>query len=181
MNRGEVETFRRRARDLLDRYEHALQEIEKDEARRLDVPLEEMAGRGREVTLEAQTRLYVLDPLLQELGWEVQAAAAIVVEDNVEPARDEADAHRRRLDYHGRDNDRARSLLAIEVKRPRVRLPATGNNLCRRLDRRRASDRQCGRCWVEAVPAEWRRFSPALVDYVKRIVAAYGDAPFASL
>ena len=126
MNRAEVETFRRRARDLLDRYEHALQEIEKDEARRLGVAPEETAGRGREVALEAQTRLYVLDPLLQELGWEVQAAAAIVVEDNVEPARDDVDAHRRRLDYHGRDNDRARSLLAIEVKRPKSSVASHG-------------------------------------------------------
>jgi hypothetical protein len=177
VNRGEVETFRRRARDLLDRYEHALEEIEKDEARRLDVPLEKMAGRGREVTLEAQTRLYVLDPLLQELGWEVQAAAAIVVEDNVEPARDEADAHRRRLDYHGRDNDQARSLLAIEVKRPRVRLPATGGRSLADWIADALGTVNAGGAGVEKLPAEWRRILASLVDYVKRIVAAYGDAP----
>jgi hypothetical protein len=177
VNRAEVETFRRRARDLLDRYEHALQQIEKDEARRLGVAPERTAGTGREIALEAQTRLYVLDPLLQEIGWEVQAAAAIVVEDNVEPAQENVDAHRRRLDYHGRDNNAARSLLAIEVKRPRVRLPRTGNKSAEDWMADALRRVNAGGAAAEAVPAEWRKILASTVDYVKRIVAAYDGAP----
>jgi hypothetical protein len=177
VNRAEVEAFRRRARDLLDRYEDALREIEKDEARRLGVTIEETAGTGREITLEAQTRLYVLDPLLQEIGWEVQAAAAIVVEDNVEPAQDDADAHRRRLDYHGRDNNAARSLLAIEVKRPKVRLPRTGNKSVEDWIADALRKVSVGGAAAETVPAEWRKILASSVDYVKRIMAAYGGAP----
>ena len=30
---------------------------------------------------------------------------------------------------------------------------------------------------AETVPAEWRKILASTVDYVKRIVAAYGDAP----
>lgn len=177
MNRAEVETFKRRTRELLDRYEYALQEIEKDEARRLGVAPEQTAGTGREIALEAQTRLYILDPLLQEMGWEVQAAAAIVVEDNVEPPQEDVDAHRRRLDYHGRDNNGARSLLAIEVKRPRVRLPRTGK---KRVEDRMADALRrinAGGAAAEGVAAEWRKILASTIDYVKRIVAAYGAAP----
>jgi hypothetical protein len=177
VNRAEVETFKRRARDLLDRYEHSLQEIEKDEARRLGVAVEQIAGSGREIALEAQTRLYVLDPLLQEIGWEVQAAVAIVVEDNVEPAQDDVDAHRRRLDYHGRDSNAARSLLAIEVKRPRVRLPHTGNKSAEDWMADALRRVNAGGGAAEAVPAEWRKILASAVDYVKRVMAAYGDAP----
>jgi hypothetical protein len=178
VNRAEIETFKRRVRDLLDRYEQGLHDIERDEAIRRDVPAATLRGQGREIALEAQARIYLLDPLLRELGWEVQAPAAIVVEDGVEPVPNGADTHRRRLDYHGRDNAATRSLLAVEVKRPSVRLPQP-------RDGRPVPE------WIayasgvintaspeiDDLPAAWREIVESAIDYVKRIEAAYDHTP----
>ena len=176
MNRAEIETFKQRVRDLLDRYEHGLHEIERDEAIRRNVPAETLEGQGREIALEAQARIYLLDPVLGELGWDVQTPAAIVVEDGVQPIANGVDRYRRRLDYHGRDNMATRSLLAVEVKRPSVQLPQpTDGRPVPGWIAYALAVINTGNPEIDDLPAAWREILESGIDYVKRIEAAYGD------
>ena len=123
MTLAEVEIFRRRVRDLRQKYRHDLEQIERDFARRHGVSFQDVRGRGPEIALEAHARIYVIDPLLKELGWNVSNAATLVIEDTVEPIADAAEGNRRFLDYHGRDNTEDRSLVILEAKRPNAALP----------------------------------------------------------
>jgi hypothetical protein len=177
VNRAEIETFKRRVRDLLDRYEHGLQEIERDKARRREVPPDSLSGQGREIALEAQARIYLLDPFLRGLGWEVETPAAIVVEDTVDPLEEDVDAHRRRLDYHGRDSGQDRSLLAVEVKRPSVHLPRRAGGSVEGWIADALGVINAGGAGVKELPAAWREILKSAVDYVKRIAATYGNTP----
>lgn len=177
MNRLEIETFRRRVRDLQEQYEHALREIERDEARRRGVLAEAVAGEGRSVALEAQTRTCILDPLLDELGWEIRTAASMVVEDAVEPPNTGPDAYRRRLDYHGRDHNQGRSLLVVEAKRPSFALPQTkavtaGPLMAESLRAMNGSGTASA-----LLPSAWCDALGRMCDYVRRLEATYGAAP----
>ena len=177
VNRGEIETFKRKARDLRDRYQLVLADLERDAAIRANVDPATFVGEGNNLALEAHVRLYVLDPLLRELGWEVQTPANMVVEDGVQPLPGDVDAHRRRLDYHGRDAAERRSLLAVEAKRPSVRLPDTAGRpvdqwIAHALRLINTSDPRAAR-----LPAGWKEILDTAIDYVRRVQNAYGDVP----
>jgi hypothetical protein len=178
VNRAEIETFRQKVWDLLARYERGLRDIERDEARRREVGPDSLEGRGREIALEAHARLYLLDPFLSELGWDVQTPDAIVIEDGVDPAGADGNVHRRRLDYHGRDSAQGQSLLAVEVKRPSVQLPeADGKTISGWLARALGMINSRPKAAKKDLPVAWREILESATDYVKRILEEYGNTP----
>lgn len=177
MNLAEIEAFKRRVRDLSDRYDAVLIQIERDEALRQGVAADAIAGQGRQLALEAQVRQYLLDPLLEALGWELRVPDAILVEDTVAP-EEGSDSHRRRLDYHGRISEAPRSLLAVEVKRPSIQLPKSKDKVVNEWIAWALGVIHSGEAAViQRLPAAWRDVLTSAVDYVKRINAAYGDVP----
>ena len=175
MNRAQIETFRSWARDLRVSYENSLAQLEQDYARQNGVDWNEVKGHGREIALEAHAREYLLDPILNALGWSLSSPAAMVVEDGVNAGEDDEDAHRRRLDYHGRDNVEGRSLLVVEAKRPDVDLPRPKTGSVEELLARSLS-RIKGKS-PPPVSAAWREILKSAIDYAKRVMERFGEAP----
>jgi hypothetical protein len=175
VNRAETETFRGRARDLLAHYENSLAQLEQDYARQNGLDWNDVKGHGREIALEAHARAYVIDPLLNALGWNVSSPGVIVVEDGVNAAQDNQDGHRRRLDYHGRENYEGRSLLIVEAKRPEVGLPQPGTeHLEELIAQSLATIKASG---TPPVSAAWREILSTAIDYAKRVMDRFGEAP----
>jgi hypothetical protein len=176
VNLAEIETFRRRAREFFDRYQDSLAQLEQDHARQNGVPWDAVKGSGRDIALEAHARTYVLDPILGALGWSVSAPIRMVIEDGVNAAGDNADAHRRRLDYHGRDNAEGRSLVIVEAKRPNVALPQPEKGTIEGLFAQALVMIKAGAGGVP-LSAAWQEILESAIDYAQRVTKVYGEAP----
>ena len=175
MNRQEIEAFRREIRNLENRYENALGEIERDYSRRYNLRLENARGTGRELALEAHVRAYLLDPILMALGWGITVPDKLVIEDSVEPT--DGNGWRRRLDYHGRDNANGRSLLVVEAKRPSFRLPDPCSVSLKDLFADSLNCIHGQKTHFGRLTAEWHKTIESAVDYVRRVVGTYGHVP----
>ena len=177
MTLAEVETFRRRVRDLRKEYEHNLEQIERDFARLKGIPWEDVKGSGREIALEIHARTYIIDPMLRGLGWDVTDPTKMLVEDRVKPDAVKAEGNRRYLDYHGRVNAEGRSLVIVEAKRPSFDLPepdrgSISNLIGIRLHAISADDPK-----GEPLSGKWEDLLKTLIDYVKRSKNEFGHAP----
>jgi len=177
MTLAEVETFKRRVRDLRQKYKHDLEQIERDFARRHGVSFQDVRGRGPEIALEAHARVYVIDPLLKELGWNVSNAATLVIEDTVEPIADAAEGNRRFLDYHGRDNTEDRSLVILEAKRPNAALPDPDKWDVPLFIAQALRDIHTANLKGPKLPGKWQEWLTTLIDYVKRSKDQFGHVP----
>jgi hypothetical protein len=173
MNREEIETFKRAVGSLKERYDNVLVELQIDYARQNDVPSENV--NGRDIALEAHVRAYLIDPILHAVGWETELTTTMVIEDGVAPVEEDTERHRRRLDYHGRENRTGRSLLVVESKRASVKLPQSDDgDLAKVFAAALKSDKA-----TPKVPfsAEWSEILSSASDYSRRVVESYGQAP----
>lgn len=185
MSRVDIENFRRHVRQLLDNYkEQHLPQIEKDYAFKHSLPLDQVRGKGRSLALEAHVRAYLLNPLLQKLGWDVSSTRTMVMEDPVDPDDTGASrGNRRFLDYHGReiaDEQSGRSFLIVEAKRPSVKLPSPDGNDAADLSHCIAealSRMHKGPEGKADIPASWQEILETLKDYIRRTREAFGQAP----
>lgn len=158
-------------------YQRGLTALERDWARASGQAPETIAGRGRERIVEAQVRQYLLDPILEYLGWELSSPQRMVVEDGADPVL--SSDKRRHLDYHGRDlqpDGAARSLLLLEAKRARVTLPnmdpaeiPNAVVACLTWLQTRRGD--------HPLTQEWTEYLKTLIDYAERIRENTGAPP----
>lgn len=112
-----------RISDLAQKYERDLTAIERIVAQKRGLALDALAGQGRALAIEAHARTYIIDPVLNELGWRIEAAEALLVEEGIDADPEETEGNRKFLDYHGRDVHDGTSLALIEAKRPVYALP----------------------------------------------------------
>ncbi len=94
-----------------------------------------LSGQGRHLINEAQVREFLLDPILEVLGWKLGAIEQVIVEAPAEP--DLKGQNRRFLDYYGREISHCGStkpLITIEAKRSSVALPAGRRRSRGRID-----------------------------------------------
>lgn len=174
MSRVEIERLRRAVTQLETSYERALEQIEERYANRIDVPLQEVRGQGREIALEAHARAYLLDHLLNALGWKVCETDLMLIEDAVDSIA-EVEGHQRRLDYHGREHDNGRSLLIVESKRPSVQLPASRDGDISGLLGKALKQIQLGS--KISVSILWAEILKSAKSYVSRVTTTTGRAP----
>lgn len=135
------------------------------------LPPHSLSGRGRELSNEAQARTYVIDPILNELGWKVEETPRSIVE---APAESNVPGeHRRFLDYFGREatGENVRSLLVVEAKRLSLALPngAAGqspNIVVINALRTYLEDPENS---LAGLDAEWYKIIKSMVDYVRRL------------
>ena len=93
----------------------------------------------------------------------------------MEPA--DQDGSRRRLDYHGRDNLHGRSLLVVEAKRPRLRLPDSSGESLHTSFANAFNAIHKQNTAVHSISVKWQKILESVVDYIRRIVESYGHAP----
>lgn len=135
------------------------------------LPPHSLSGRGRELSNEAQARTYVIDPILNELGWKVEETGRSIVE---APAESNVSGeHRRFLDYFGREatGENVRSLLVVEAKRLSLALPngAAGqppNIVVINAIRTHLADPENS---LAGLDTEWHKILQSIVDYVRRL------------
>lgn len=173
MTRVPIE-FRQRISELSRKYARTLAQIEIDVARRGSIDPQSLVGRGREFAIEAQARVYIIDPILRELGWTVDEAEEIVVEDGVDALAGDPNQNRRFLDYHGRDSE-GFSLALIEAKRPSFGLPTPeegpiSRHLATALNNIFKNE-------PPGISPHWGDWLISLKDYVRRVKAQHGNAP----
>jgi hypothetical protein len=174
MSTAEIERFRRAVNQLLVSYERSLERLEQLHASRNGIPLQDVRGRGRDIALEAHARAYLLDPLLSALGWQVDTTDLMVIEDTLETA-DQGEGHRRRLDYHGREQNGGRSLLIVESKRPSVQLPTTRDGNIGGAIGQALFQVRLGR--DIPVSALWTEILTSARDYAERVTKNSGETP----
>lgn len=182
MSINRILDFRRQITDLKADYErNCLPEIERVTAQIKGVSSADLSGQGRAYVLEAQVRQYLLDPILNFLGWNLENPASLLVEDAVDSNVE--GEHRRFMDYHGREKNKVgidRSLLIVEAKRPNVILPGPAT----------MSSKEIAMEIVKAIIAistddtEYRTFTTdwisrltALIEYATRTKALCEEAP----
>lgn len=177
MTLAKVDTFKRRVRELRKKYGHDLEQIEQDFARRNRVSFQDVHGRGREIALEAHARVYVIDPLLKELGWNVSNADMLMIEDTLEPIVNASEGNRRFLDYHGRDNTEDRSLVILEAKRPNAALPDPDKRDVPLFIAQALGDIHAANLKGPKLPGKWQEWLTTLIDYVRRSKDQFGHMP----
>jgi hypothetical protein len=183
VTRNEASNFKNRLQEILATYDGRwLPHIAAEFAAARKQPDAEMQGRGREVAIEAHARTYVINPVLNALGWQLDHPGRVLVEAGVDGLQSDENANRCFLDYHGREfrNGEAISLLLVEAKRPSASLPMPGREGVPERLRRALQDINRG-ATVRSVNAEWSEWLSTLVTYVGRIKAAHGAAPHSVL
>jgi len=135
------------------------------------LPPHTFSGRGRELSNEAQARTYVIDPILNELGWKVEETVRSIVEAPAES--NVAGEHRRFLDYFGREatGENVRSLLVVEAKRLSLALPngATGQSPNIAVINAISTYLVDPENSQAGLDAEWHTILKSIVDYVRRL------------
>lgn len=131
--------------------------------------------------LEAHCRMYLIDPMLEALGWELSDPEEVFVEEGVEGTI--PGARRRFLDYHGRAKamSGSASLILIEAKRLSARLPVLRNPTAGRKQGASSAIRAimqvtATRSEATTAPsadldheADWREWLGTLRDYLERM------------
>lgn len=153
---------------LVDTY---LPQLERGYEAARGLPPHSFSGRGRELSNEAQARTYVIDPILNELGWKVEETCRSIVEAPAESNM--SGEHRRFLDYFGREatGENVRSLLVVEAKRLSLALPngaakQSPNIVVINAIRTYLADPENSRAGLDA---EWHKILKSIVDYVRRL------------
>lgn len=140
-------------------------------------------GRGRQQINEAQVRQYIIDPMLEALGWKLSDPAYMVVEAGVDPASDKQ--HRRFLDYLGVGRrDECQASLLVEAKRLSHELPAHDEGMDLRLvmtnalkEAKKAERAPNGKWKRSPLSAEWLDVLTTLFDYLTRLHSSSHGAP----
>lgn len=100
MSRVDAHSFARRLATVRTEIEtQLLPRIEQIFIRMAPANEERYQGKGRQLINEAQVRKYIIDPILEALGWKLNDPKSMIVEAGVEPM--DSSAHRRFLDYFG--------------------------------------------------------------------------------
>lgn len=156
-----VRELERLERELSGRY---LPGIERDYERAANMTEGSFQGRGVELINEAQVRSLVLDQVLEVLGWHIDTTEHMIIE---APAEDE-EAHRRFLDYYGRERGDGwgAGLLVVEAKRLSLALPSAPglsavDCVCEALRNFRRDD--------GLLAQEWKIILTSAADYVRRL------------
>lgn len=140
-------------------------------------------GMGRQQINEAQVRQYIIDPMLEALGWKLSDPTYLVVEAGVDPLTKKQ--HRRFLDYLGigRAGECQASLL-VEAKRLSHELPAhdAGMDLGRVMtdalkEAKKAEKSSTGKWKRSPLSSEWIDVLTTLFDYVTRLHSSKHGAP----
>lgn len=144
------------------------------------------AAQGMQEAQEAQIRKYLIDTLLAALGWNLSDPRVMLIEEKVPPlpSSETISAGKSRfIDYHGRETGpgiQAKSLLLIEAKRLFVNLPnpqSAGFLDHSKLFAESLNKRLMQREVPTGVSQQWSEWLDSIVDYVRRVKAAYGHAP----
>jgi hypothetical protein len=139
--------------------------------------------------LEAHCRKYLIDPMLEALGWELSNPNEVFVEEGVDDTI--SGAPRRFLDYHGRAEvlSGSASLILIEAKRlsarlPRLRNPNAGRTQGVSSAIQRILQVTATRSEATTAPAadmdheaNWREWLGTLRDYLERMGQARAGLP----
>ncbi len=139
--------------------------------------------------LEAHCRMYLIDPMLDALGWELSNPDEIFVEEGIEGMT--PGAERRFLDYHGRAAAASgcASLVLVEAKRLSAQLPVLSNpRTGRKLSTRAAmakimrvtatrSESSTAHFQDMQHEADWRKWLLTLRDYLERLEQAGAGLP----
>lgn len=139
--------------------------------------------------LEAHCRIYLIDPMLEALGWELSNPDEMFVEEGVEGTT--PGARRRFLDYHGRAEvmSGSASLVLIEAKRLSARLPVLRSPTAGRTQGASSAIRQIMQVTAtrsEAITApsadmdheaDWREWLGTLRDYLERMEQTRAGLP----
>lgn len=140
-------------------------------------------GQGRLLINEAQVRKYIIDPMLEALGWKLGDPAAMIVEAGVEPL--DSSSHRRFLDYFGAGSvDECRASLLVEAKRLSHELPKHDEGMDPRqviADALKAAltakDSASGKRKRGPLSVEWQDVLTTLFDYVERLASGEHGVP----
>lgn len=174
--------------------EEILPAIERHHERARNLPANSLHSQGAELILEAEVRTYLLDPILDALGWKTHTIERMLVEAPAEAIS--SSQNRRYLDYHGNEissNNTVTSLLIIEAKRLSVELPfnnahpdqipsqliqAISTNLTEEIISQSTNTTATDRL---AKPLDigvfWRSILDTAKDYVTRVSASDSGAP----
>lgn len=163
-------------KELLPIIERAFARMDPDGAARYQ-------GQGRLLINEAQVRKYIIDPMLEALGWKLGDPAAMIVEAGVEPL--DNSSHRRFLDYFGAGrDDECRASLLVEAKRLSHELPKhdegmdPGQVIADALKVAQATKLSArGKGKRGPLSVEWLDVLTTLFDYVGRLASGDHGAP----
>jgi hypothetical protein len=172
VNAHELATFARQLQDIRSRYEYAAKQLVADRAGALGLdPVNIPPDFERDVILEAQVRQYLLDPILEALGWDPALPNQVVVEDGVEANAESPSSHRRFLDYHGRDCESGKSFVIVEAKRPSVALPSDdiAEHVAAIIAELLAVNLEVARVARSPLPTDWVERLATLIDYARRV------------
>lgn len=145
---------------------------------------EDLRVAGMRESQEAQNKKYLIEPMLQALGWDVNDPRFVVVEHEVPPLPQGgivSIGESRFLDYHCRISDSVvgqQSLAIAEAKRLSASLPvpqASGSlehstMFARALERRLVHEES-------ALPRYWSTWLDSIVDYARRVQHVTGSPP----
>lgn len=140
-------------------------------------------GQGRKQINEAQVRQYIIDHMLEALGWKLNDPTYMVVEAGVDPSNDKQ--HRRFLDYLGIGRrDECKASLLVEAKRLSHELPAHDvgmdlrNVMTDALGEAKKAEKSSNGKWKRSpLSAEWLDVLTTLFDYVTRLHSSNHGAP----
>lgn len=140
-------------------------------------------GQGRLLINEAQVRKYIIDPMLEALGWKLNDPEAMIVEAGVEPL--DNSSHRRFLDYFGTGRiDECKASLLVEAKRLSHELPKHEKGMDLKqvmVDALKAAQKAKGSAKEKGkrgpLSVEWLDVLTTLFDYVERLDSGEHGAP----
>lgn len=141
--------------------------IERHAALASNLPVEKFAGQGKDLITEAQVRAFLLDPLLEELGWSI--TTTMLVEAGIEAIN--KGEYRRFLDYLGVGSlSETKALILVEAKRLSLKLPLHENGMDPKriiidaLIKSFTPDEE-----IVDISAEWVKILRTLANYVDRL------------
>ncbi|MEO2219638.1 hypothetical protein ABGV49_21505 [Chromobacterium vaccinii] len=184
MSRVDEHSFFRRLTEIrLETERNLLPRIERIFADMRPAAAASYEGQGRRLINEAQVRKYIIDPMLEALGWKLDDPAAMIVEVGVEPLDDSS--HRRFLDYFGAGKiDECQASLLVEAKRLSHELPThdEGMDLKQVMaealkDAQKANSATRVRGQRGPLSVEWLEVLTTLFDYVERLASGEHGAP----
>lgn len=184
MSRVDEHSFFRRLTEIrLETEKNLLPRIERMFAGMDPAGAARYEGQGRRLINEAQVRKYIIDPMLEALGWKLDAPADMIVEAGVEPLDDSS--HRRFLDYFGAGRiDACQASLLVEAKRLSHELPTHDEGMDLKqviADALKVAQKAKSSTKVRGkrgpLSAEWLDVLTTLFDYVERLASGEHGTP----